>query len=81
MYGLAIVWHRVLHITFGCVDVHTFGHVDVDVRKVRGLAEGGETSTHSPGEGRFLSIRGFIICLFVIDEGSGSEGRKRGSSE
>jgi hypothetical protein len=33
------------HVTFGCVDVCTVGHVDVDVRKVRGLAEGGETST------------------------------------
>jgi hypothetical protein len=35
------------HLTFGGIDVCTFGHVDEDVRKVRGLAEGGETSTQT----------------------------------
>jgi hypothetical protein len=69
------------HVTFGCVDVHTFRQVDVDVGKVCGLAERGETLTHSRGEGTILSIRGFTGCLLVIDEGSGSKGRKRGSSE
>ncbi len=69
------------HVTFGQVGVRAFGCVDVAVCKVHALAEGGETSTHSRGEGTIVSICGFIGCLFVIDEGSGSEGRKRGSSE